>query len=98
MYMHSESLREEPGNEKLKKFNGWPAVLFPAKKANGSPGMAEDPEACNYFIRDANARNALSTQMTILDKLEKAEESSCHHVIIIGDAPLHRCTDSPIGR
>ena len=37
--------------------------------------MADDAEACYYFIHEANVRNAISTQMTIIDKLEKAEDN-----------------------
>ena len=41
--------------------------------------MAEDAEACQHVIEDANGKNSIHGSLTLVDKLPRAQES--HHVL-----------------
>ena len=62
-----EARAEDPGNAKLKRFDGYPAIIYPEK-------IAEDPATCQHIVTDANARNKTNTEGTIIDRLLRLKE------------------------
>ena len=64
-----ESRLEDPFNIKLQRFQGFPAVVYPEV-------IADDPATCGHIVTDANARNKINTEGTIIDRLVRLKEIS----------------------
>ena len=60
------------GPPKVASFTGFRAIIY-------QPRMAEDAEACEYVIEDANGENNLHGPLTLADKIPRAQES--HHAL-----------------